>query len=246
MHLTGVNGSELNWKDYYLCRDLCLFCTIYFKEVKLRCRQLSSCGKWKKRTKCVWKEAGAGEENGTESGQMQLEGETADYLVSSCSVRVFLAMVEVRSSGFGSNHCFWLMVWRWRRKQMEDYSWPNCLCPANTPPSAERGSLRLSPAQQKPALSSAAVVWVWLMLPSLTFTSHRSSRRFTVIPCYRFACHGRIIHCDIIMEYKTHKVNINLLIFNRNFCCRAIRHVIKGRFRPAEDRILGVLHFFDE
>lgn len=95
------------------------------------------------------------------SGRVQLKGKTADrvYLASSCSVRVFLATVGARSSGFGGQPCFWLRDGD-GGKQMEDYSWPNCLCPANTTPSAERGSLRLSPPQQKPALSSAAIVWI--------------------------------------------------------------------------------------
>lgn len=149
----------------------------------------------------TWKEAGAGEENGTKSVRVQLKGKMADrvYLASSCSVRVFLATVGARSSGFEGS-----LVSGWGDgdggKQMEDYSWPNCLCPANTPPSAERGSLRLSPPQQKPALSSAAIVWIWLMCPSLTCTSYRSSQCLS-IPNHRFARHGRIIHCDIIIVF---------------------------------------------
>lgn len=69
----------------------------------------------------TWKQAGAGEENGTKSVQAQLKGKIADgvYLTSSCSVRIFLATVGARSSGFGGS-----LVSSWEdgdgRKQMED------------------------------------------------------------------------------------------------------------------------------
>lgn len=69
--------------------------------------------------------------------------------------------------------CFWLKDHD-GGKQMEDYSWPNCLCPANTPPSAVRRSLRLCAPRQKLASTSAAIVSMWLMRSSLTFTFYRS------------------------------------------------------------------------
>lgn len=141
----------------------------------------------------TWEEAGAGEENRTESGWVQLQGKIADgvSLVSSCSVRGFSCNGRCPLFWVWGQPCFWLRDGD-GGKQMEDYSWPNCLCPANTAPSAERGSWRLSPPKQKPEFSSAAIVWIWLMHPSLTFTSYRTSQHL-LIPNNRFAHHGRII-----------------------------------------------------
>lgn len=106
--------------------------------------------------------------------------------------------------------------WALEEKQMEDYSWSNCLCPANAPPSAQGGSLRLSSPQQGASALQRRRRLNMTDVPSLTFTSlHTSSLCFPI--SYRFACRGRIIYCDIIMDLGTHKSNINLLIFNINF-----------------------------
>lgn len=110
--------------------------------------------------------------------------------------------------------CFWLKDHD-GGKQMEDYSWPNCLCPANTPPSAVRRSLRLCAPRQKLASTSAAIVSMWLMRSSLTFTFYRSGLCLP-IPTYRFACHCRKNPSDIIMEHRTHKVSLNPLMSHIN------------------------------
>lgn len=105
---------------------------------------------------------------------------------SSCSVRSFLSIVGVR----------WFWVWgilvsgsgtmmeesRWRIKAgLIAYGLQIHLHLLKGDP---RGSLA-SP-QAKPPISSAAIVCIWRMRLSLTFTSHRTSQRLE-IPHHRFA-----------------------------------------------------------
>lgn len=105
---------------------------------------------------------------------------------SSCSVRSFLSIVGVR----------WFWVWgilvsgsgtmmeesRWRIKAgLIAYGLQIHLHLLKGDP---WGSLA-SP-QAKPPISRAAIVWIWRMRLSLTFTSHRTSQRLE-IPHHRFA-----------------------------------------------------------
>lgn len=99
---------------------------------------------WNRESKCfrkkTWKKAGAGEENGTKSVRVQLKRKNSVFM-----------MLRQGLSCYGWCPGFWVwgsLVSGWRTMMEESRwrikAWPNCLWPANTPPSAERGSLRLA------------------------------------------------------------------------------------------------------
>ena len=95
---------------------------------------------------------------------------------------------------------------------MEDYNWPNCLCPANTPHLLKGdpwGFLLLSRSQRSPVLplsryDGCARLWpsplacVFLTKPWICLPRQDNSQWYN---------NG---------AQSTHKVNINLLIFNIN------------------------------
>lgn len=122
----------------------------------------SFCTKIKK--KCgAWKEAGAGEGKGTKSGWMQLQGKTADgvYLVPSCSVRTFLATLGV--FWVLGQPCFWLMAGRWKKSRWRIIAGLIASVLLTHPHLLRGDPWGFLLRSKEPVLSSAAVVWIWLM-----------------------------------------------------------------------------------
>ena len=146
------------------------------------------------------------------SSWVQLNGKRADrvYVASSCSVRLFLATVGARSSGFGGSL---VSSWGTTTEQSRWRIITGLIASAPlTHPHLLKGDpwgfLLLSRSQRSPVLPLSRYDGCARLWPSpLTCV---------FIPNHSSACRGRIIHSDITMERKTHKVNINLLIFNSN------------------------------
>lgn len=134
------------------------------------------------------------------------------YLVSLCSVRAFLTAVGTRLIlTFWGQSCLWLMGWWWRKSRWRIKAGLIASALLTHAPSAERGSLRLSPPQRKPVLSSAAIVWIWLMCPPLTFFLFQIQPLF---PNRRLSQRGRVICCDIMstraIQYKSYARSCNI------------------------------------
>lgn len=132
---------------------------------------------WNRESKCfrekTWKKAGAGEENGTKSVRVQLKRKNSVFM-----------MLRQGLSCYGWCPGFWVwgsLVSGWRT-MMEESRWRikagliayGLLTHLHLPKGDPWGLL--APPQLKPAFSSAAIVWIWLMRPSLTFTSYRTSQ----------------------------------------------------------------------
>lgn len=142
------------------------------------------------------------------------------YLVSLCSVRAFLTAVGTRLIlTFWGQSCLWLMGWWWRKSRWRIKAGLIASALLTHAPSAERGSLRLSPPQRKPVLSSAAIVWIWLMCPPLTFFLFQIQPLFAVSKLQTFS--ERQSHLLRYHEHKSNSVQIlcSLMQHNKIYFC---------------------------
>ena len=218
------------WQYVYTTSKICLCCffTIYIQcvyrsttkpqDAHVSVLQASEEKCWNRKESVAWKEAGARwrkrskKKKKKKSSWVQLNGKRADrvYVASSCSVRLFLATVGARSSGFGGSL---VSSWGTTTEQSRWRIITGLIASAPlTHPHLLKGDpwgfLLLSRSQRSPVLPLSRYDGCARLWPSpLTCV---------FIPNHSSACRGRIIHSDITMERKTHKVNINLLIFNSN------------------------------